>query len=214
MLLASSFDTDIVEKVGAAGGAELKENNLYMWLTPAMCIHRSPYCGRNFEYYSEDPFLTGKMGAAMVKGIQSNGVSASIKHFAANNKETNRKDADSRVSERALREIYLKGFEICVKEADPWSLMSSYNRVNGYHSSENKDLLTTVLRKDWGYNGIVTTDWWTYGEQYKEILAGNDVKMPDNRPDRVLEAMKKGAITRDDLYVCAKRVLEFLLKLD
>ena len=92
--------------------------------------------------------------------------------------------------------------------------MSSYNRVNGYHSSENKDLLTTVLRKDWGYNGIVTTDWWTYGEQYKEILAGNDVKMPDNRPDRVLEAMKKGAITRDDLYVCAKRVLEFLLKLD
>lgn len=214
VLLASSFDTDIVEKVGAAGGAELKENNLYMWLTPAMCIHRSPYCGRNFEYYSEDPFLTGKMGAAMVKGIQSNGVSASIKHFAANNKETNRKDADSRVSERALREIYLKGFEICVKEADPWSLMSSYNRVNGYHSSENKDLLTTVLRKDWGYKGIVTTDWWTYGEQYKEILAGNDVKMPDNRLDRVLEAMKKGAITRDDLYVCAKRVLEFLLKLD
>ncbi|MGN0240964.1 MAG: glycoside hydrolase family 3 C-terminal domain-containing protein [Candidatus Weimeria sp.] len=214
VLLAASFDTDIVERVGAAGGAELKENNMYMWLTPAICIHRSPYCGRNFEYYSEDPLLTGKIAAAMVKGIQSNGVSASVKHFAANNKETNRKDCDSRVSERALREIYLKGFEICVKEADPWSIMSSYNRVNGTHSSENRDLLTTVLRNDWGYKGIVTTDWWTYGEQYREILAGNDVKMPDNHPDRVLEAMEKGAITRDDLYVCAKRVLEFLLKLD
>lgn len=213
-LLASTWNEEIVEKIGEAAGAELKENNLAMWLAPAINIHRNPMCGRNFEYYSEDPYLTGKIAAAMVRGIQVNNVSACVKHFAANNKETNRKHCDSRVSERALREIYLKGFEIAVKESDPWSIMSSYNVVNGQRASENKELLTGILRDEWGFKGLVVSDWWGRGEHYKEILAGNDVKMACGFPERVKKAMDMGALTRDDLVICAKRVLELFIKLD
>lgn len=213
-MLASTWNTELVERVGAAGGAELKENNLYVWLTPALNIHRNPLCGRNFEYYSEDPLIAGKMGAAMVRGIQSNHVAAAPKHFAVNNKETNRKHSDSRVSERALREIYLKGFEILVKEADPWVLMSSYNMINGYRASECRELLTDILRGEWGYQGAVTTDWWTRGEHYKEIKAGNDIKMGNGYTERVLAAMEKGAITREEIEICAKRVLQLILKMD
>ncbi|MCR5101171.1 MAG: beta-glucosidase, partial [Butyrivibrio sp.] len=213
-LLAATWNRDIVNLVGVAGGEELKENNLQIWLTPAVNIHRNPLCGRNFEYYSEDPYLAGKLAAEMVKGIQSNNVASSVKHFAVNNKETNRKHSDSRVSERALREIYLKVFEIIVKEADPWTIMSSYNVVNGYRASESKDLLTNILRKEWGFKGMVTSDWWNRAEQYKEILAGNDVKMANGYPDRVRKAMEMGALRREDLKICVKRVLEMILKLD
>lgn len=213
-LLASTWNKDLLYKVGEAGGEELKENNLQIWLTPAVNIHRSPLCGRNFEYYSEDPYLAGKLAAQLVKGIQSNNVAASVKHFAANNKETNRKHSDSRVSERALREIYLKAFEIIVKEADPWTIMSAYNAVNGQRASESKDLLTNILRKEWGFKGMVTSDWWNRAEQYKEILAGNDVKMANGYPERVKKAMEMGALTRADLEACARRVLEMILKLD
>ena len=213
-LLASTWNPEIVEQVGAAGGAEVKENNIAMWLTPAINIHRNPMCGRNFEYYSEDPLLAGFTGAAMVRGIQSNGVSASVKHFAVNNKETNRKHSDSRLSERALREIYLKAFEIIVKTADPWCIMSSYNVINGHRASECKELLEDILRGEWGYQGLVTTDWWTRGEHYKEILAGNDVKMACGFPERVKKAQDMGAICRADYEHCAKRVLELILKLD
>lgn len=213
-LLASTWNPEIVEQVGAAGGAELKENNLAMWLTPAINIHRNPLCGRNFEYYSEDPLLAGSIGAAMVKGIQSNKVSACVKHFAANNKETNRKQSDSRVSERAMREIYLKAFEIIVKTADPWAIMSSYNIINGVRASECKELLEDILRGEWGFRGLVTTDWWTRGEHYKEILAGNDIKMAAGFPERVKEAQKLGAIERKDYEHCARRILEMILKLD
>ncbi len=213
-LLASSWNEELLYAVGAAGGEELKENNLQIWLTPAVNIHRNPLCGRNFEYYSEDPLLSGKMGAQLVKGIQSNRVGASVKHFAANNKETNRKHSDSRVSERALREIYLKPFEIIVKEADPWTVMSAYNAINGVRASENRELLTDVLRGEWGFRGMVTSDWWNRAEHYKEILAGNDVKMANGYPERVLKAMELGALSRDDLKVCAKRVLEMILKQD
>ena len=213
-MLACTWNTELVEKVGAAGASEVKENNIGIWLTPAMNIHRSPLCGRNFEYYSEDPLVAGKMGAAMVKGIQSQHVAASVKHFACNNKESNRKDSDSRVSERALREIYLKGFEIVVKEADPWTIMSSYNLINGHRASENKDLLTGILREEWGFKGIVTTDWWTRGEHYKEAKAGNDIKMGCGYPDRLLMALEKGLISRDEIKLCAKRILEMILKLD
>ena len=213
-LLASTWNPEIVEQVGAAGGAELKENNLAMWLTPAINIHRNPLCGRNFEYYSEDPLLTGFIGSAMVKGIQSNNVSACVKHFAANNKETNRKHSDSRVSERALREIYLKAFEIIVKNADPWAIMSSYNIINGTRASECKELLEDILRGEWGFCGIVTTDWWTRGEHYKEILAGNDIKMAAGFPERVKKAQELGVIERKDYVHCAKRILEMILKLD
>ena len=213
-LLASTWNPEIVEQVGAAGGAELKENNLAMWLTPALNIHRNPLCGRNFEYYSEDPVIAGTMAAALVRGIQSNGVSACPKHFAVNNKETNRKHSDSRLSQRALREIYLKGFEIVVHTADPWCIMSSYNAINGHRASESKELLEDILRGEWGYQGLVTTDWWTRGEHYKEILAGNDVKMATGFPDRVAKAQELGAITRTDYEHCAKRLLEYILKLD
>ncbi len=213
-LLAATWNRSIVNAVGTAGGEELKENNLQIWLTPAVNIHRNPLCGRNFEYYSEDPYLAGKLASQMVKGIQSNNVACSVKHFAVNNKETNRKHSDSRVSERALREIYLKVFEIVVKDADPWTIMSAYNAVNGQRASESKDLLTNILRKEWGYKGMVTSDWWNRAEQYKEILAGNDVKMANGYPERVKKAMEMGVLTRDDLKICAKRVVEMILKLD
>lgn len=213
-LLASTWNPDILEAVGRAGGEELKENNLGLWLTPAICIHRSPLCGRNFEYYSEDPFLTGKLAGAMVRGIQSNNVGATLKHFALNNKETNRKNSDSRVSERAAREIYLKAFEMIVKEDDPWAVMSSYNMINGYRASESADLLTGILRDEWGYEGMVTTDWWTCGEHYKETKAGNDLKMGNGYPERVKEAYDKGAITREEIEICVKRILGLIIRLD
>lgn len=213
-LLASTWNQELIEEVGKAGAEEVKENNIAVWLTPAVNIHRNPLCGRNFEYYSEDPYLTGKMAAAMVRGIQSEHIVAAVKHFACNNKETNRKHSDSRVSERALREIYLKGFEIIVREADPWVIMSAYNVINGHRASENKELLEDILRGEWGFKGMVTTDWWTRGEHYKEIKAGNDVKMATGFPERVKEAMEKGALTRGDLERCARRVLELILKID
>lgn len=213
-LLACTWNTELVEQVGTKGGLEVKENNIGVWLTPAINIHRSPLCGRNFEYYSEDPYVAGKIGAAMVKGIQSNHIGVSVKHFALNNKETNRKDSDSRASERAIREIYIKAFEIIVKEADPWTIMSSYNVINGHRASECKELLEDILRGEWGYQGIVTTDWWNKAEQYKEILAGNDVKMGRGYPDRVMQALALSAITRADLEKCAERMLNLLLKFD
>lgn len=213
-LLACSWNEDLVYQVGAAGAAEVKENNIGIWLTPAMNIHRSPLCGRNFEYYSEDPLVAGKMGAAMIRGIQSQHIAASMKHFACNNKETNRKASDSRVSERAMREIYLKGFEIAVKEAQPWTIMSSYNLINGCHASENRELLTDILRDEWGFEGAVTTDWWTFAEHYLETKAGNDIKMGCGYPDRLLEALEKGLITRKEMEICGRRILELILKFD
>ena len=213
-LLASTWDEELVEKVGKAGAEEVKENNISIWLTPACNIHRSPLCGRNFEYYSEDPYLAGKTGAAMVRGIQSQHIGASVKHFAANNKETNRKDSDSRVSERALREIYLKQFEIIVKEAHPYTIMSSYNLINGIHASENKELLTGILRDEWGFDGLVTTDWWTFGEHYRETKAGNDIKMAAGYPERIKEAYEKGLITEAEIRLSARRILNMILKID
>ncbi len=213
-LLACTWNEDVCYEVGAAGGAEAKECNFGAWLTPAVNIHRSPLCGRNFEYYSEDPFLAGKQAAAMVRGIQSNNIAATPKHFALNNKESNRKGSDSRASERAIREIYLKAFEIIVEEAEPWSIMSSYNIVNGQRCSESHDLLTGILRDEWGFDGVVVSDWWGYGEHYKEVLAGNDIKMGCGYTEQLLEAIDKKALKRKDLEVCAERVLKMLLKLD
>lgn len=210
-MLACTWNTELVEQVGAAGGLEVKENHIGLWLTPAMNIHRSPLCGRNFEYYSEDPVMTGKMGAAMIRGIQSSGVGATMKHFATNNKEENRMICDSRVSERALREIYLRGFEIAVKEGRPWAVMSSYNKLNGCYTSQNCDLLMGILRGEWGYDGMVTTDWMNWSAQVPEIKAGNDLKMPIGEPKQVLEAYEKGELTREEIAVCAKRILMTIL---
>ena len=213
-LLACTWDPELACAVGEAGAEEVKENNIAMWLTPAVNIHRSPLCGRNFEYYSEDPYLAGMMAAGMVKGIQSRHISPAVKHFALNDKETNRKNSDSRVSERAIREIYLKAFEIIVKTAKPLCIMSSYNLINGCRASENRDMLTGILREEWGYEGMVCTDWWNYGEHDREVLAGNDLKMPTGFPEYLLEALEQGRITREDMTLCAKRILRTMLAFD
>lgn len=213
-LLACTWDEQITEAVGRAAGEEVKENNIGAWLAPGVNIHRNPLCGRNFEYYSEDPLLTGHLAGALIRGVQSNGVAATAKHFALNNKETNRKNADSRASERAIREIYLKAFEILVKEYDVWSIMSSYNLINGHRASENADMLTGILRDEWGFTGMVTTDWWTFGEHYKECAAGNDVKMGCGYPDRLLKALEIGVLTRAQMETAARHILGLILRLD
>lgn len=213
-LLGSTWDPEIVREVGSAASLEAKENNIMVWLAPGVNIHRNPLCGRNFEYFSEDPLLAGKQAASMIRGIQSNRIAATPKHFALNNKETNRYNCDSRASERAIREIYLKQFEILVKESHPWSIMSSYNIINGHRASENRDLLTGILREEWGFDGMVTTDWWTQGEHYKEVAAGNDMKMATGFPDRLLEAVKKGVLTREEMETAAKNVLRMILRID
>lgn len=211
--LASSWNTELLEEVGKAGAKECKEYQFGIWLTPAMNIHRSPLCGRNFEYFSEDPYLTGKMAAAKVRGIQSEGVVATVKHFAANNKETNRRYCDSRVSERALREIYLKGFEIAVKEAAPWSLMTSYNPVNGVRTAENPELLKGILREEWGFDGLVMSDWRNEDDHAYELPAGNDVRMPYGNGKRIEEGLKEGILTEADINLAVTHILEMLLKI-
>lgn len=212
-MLACTWDQDLLERIGKAAALEVKENNCCVWLAPAINIHRSPLCGRNFEYYSEDPLLAGLCAGAVVRGVQSQKIGACVKHFCVNNKETNRKGSDSRVSERALREIYLRAFELIVKREHPWAIMSSYNLLNGRQTSENTELLTGILRQDWGFDGAVTTDWWTCGEHYLELKAGNDIKMGAGYPERVKEAYEKGLISGEDIARNARRVLELILKL-
>ena len=212
-LLACTWDPELAYAIGVAGGMECKENGLATWLTPALNIHRNPLCGRNFEYFSEDPLVAGKFAAAKVRGIQSTHTAASAKHFAANNKETNRFYSDSRVSERALREIYLRGFEICVKEAQPWTVMTSYNIINNRRACECYELIEGILRQEWGFEGMVTTDWGVPCNQERCIIAGNDVRMPIGIPSALREHLGK-RIYRGNLQVCAKRILEMILKLD
>lgn len=209
--LAASWNLDLLEEIGRAGALETKENNLSIWLTPALNIHRSPLCGRNFEYYSEDPMISGKMAAAMVRGIQSQNIVAVPKHFACNNKETNRFWSDSILSERALREIYLKGFEICVKEAKPKMIMTSYNIINGIAASEQIELLQGILRDEWGFDGMLTSDWENGKPHVKEVIAGNDVKMDKGEPVKLMEALADGSLKREELAICVKRILEMIL---
>lgn len=213
-LIACTWNPEMAYLVGETGAKEVKENNIGIWLTPALNIHRNPLCGRNFEYFSEDPLIAGKMAAAKVRGIQSQHIAASAKHFCANNKEVNRYESDSILSERALREIYLKGFEICVKESQPWTIMSSYNLVNGVRASENHDTLTEILRGEWGFEGMVTSDWVAHSVNYKEIMAGNDIKMPRGNHEETMQALKDGIITRAHIEQAARRVLEMLMKID
>ncbi len=211
-LLACSWDTDLIYEVGAAAGKEIRENNIGIWLAPALNIHRDPLCGRNFEYYSEDPVVSGKSAAALTRGVQASKTAVSIKHFACNNKEANRYDIDARISERALREIYLKGFEIVVKESDPWTVMTSYNRINGQHTSESYELIMGILRGEWGFKGMVETDWGVKNDPVKEVKAGNDMKMPVGYPEDLKAAYDKGELTRADLEVCVKRILEMTMR--
>ena len=213
-LLASTWDKELVESVGNSMGNEALNYGIDVILGPGVNIHRHPLCGRNFEYYSEDPFLSGNIGAAMVNGIESNGVGTSPKHFVVNNQETSRNWNDAIVSERALREIYLKGYEIIVKKSQPWTIMTSYNKINGTYAPENKRLLTDILKQEWGFEGVVMTDWYGGQSATAIINAGNDLIEPGTKNDwdELKDSAADGSLPLSNINTSVKRILKLILK--
>ena len=225
--LAQSWNPDLAERCGDIVGDEMERFGVNLWLAPALNIHRDIRCGRNFEYYSEDPLLSGKIAAAVTLGVQKHpGCGTTLKHFAANNQETNRYSSNSQVSERAMREIYLRGFEIAVRESQPHALMTSYNLLNGIHTSERRDLIEDILRTEFGYEGIVMTDW-IIGAMYagkrkypapnaaRTAAAGNDLTMPGGKGDlkALMNGLRNGIVTRRQLQINATRIVHMEEKL-
>ena len=212
--LASTWNTELVEQVGQAIGNETREYGCDIILGPGMNLHRNPLCGRNFEYYSEDPILTGKIGAAMVRGIQSQGVGACPKHYAVNSQESDRTKVDERLSAKALRELYLRGFEIMVREAKPWTIMSSYNQINGEFVQQSYDALTTILRREWGFDGVVLTDWTGVRNTAAQVHAGNDLMMPGypQQVQDIIAAVGNGTLAIADVDTCVRGMLELIVR--
>lgn len=213
-MLSSTWNIDLVEEAGKSIGNEVLEYGIDVLLAPGANIHRNPLCGRNFEYYSEDPYLTGMMAAAMINGIESNGVGTSLKHFAVNNQEFNRLANNSILSERTLREIYLRNFEIAVKESQPWTIMTSYNFINGEHAAESHRLLTDILRGEWGFEGVVMTDWGGGYDEPAIVRAGNEMIQPggDQKYINVLNAIKDGSLSMEDVDRAVTRILQLVVK--
>ena len=218
-LLAQTWNIGLLEEVGRAVGVEMLEAGVSVWLAPGMNIHRNPLCGRNFEYYSEDPLISGKMAAATARGVQSSGgVGVCIKHFCCNNQEDNRLGVSANVSQKALREIYLRAFEIAIGEGKPWTVMSSYNRVNGRYVCNDPELLTRILRDEWGFDGLVMSDWNATNScsHVAAINAGNDLIMPGNKAveKALAAALRTGELNREALDRSSARVLEMIFKCD
>ena len=211
--IASSWNLELGEEIGRALGKEAISQNVHVLLGPGINIKRNPLCGRNFEYFSEDPYLAGKMGASYIKGIQNEGISACVKHFACNSQELRRQTTDSVVDERALREIYLTNFEIAVKEGQPMTLMSSYNLLNGEYTNQNKHLCNDILRNEWGYKGVMVTDWGGEDDRIKGLLANNELEMPYNDGDtnkEIVKAVKEGKLDESVLDDCIDRLLHLV----
>jgi beta-glucosidase len=213
-VLACTWNTQLVEELLTTMGEEVHEYGVDVLLAPGMNLHRNPLCGRNFEYFSEDPLLSGKISAAYVKGVQKNDVGVSVKHFAGNNQEINRNENNARIGQRALRELYLKNFEIAIRESKPWTVMSSYNKINGSYTQQSHDLLTGILRDEWGYEGIVMTDWGNKAGTVNAVHAGNDLMEPGDASEsqRVIEAVNNGTLDIADLDRNVKRLLEYIVK--
>ena len=212
--MASTWNTKVINDVGSAMGSEAREYGIDVILGPGANIHRHPLCGRNFEYYSEDPVLSGIIGASMINGIESQGVGSAVKHFVANNQEASRNINDAIISDRALREIYLKGFEIIVKKSQPWAIMSSYNKINGTYVAESKDILTDILRGEWDFQGLVMTDWFGGNSAPLSIAAGNDLLEPGTKRqwEALLDAAEKGTLSELDINTSARRILKLILQ--
>ena len=212
--VAATFDPNAAYQVGAALGEEVKDYGMDVLLAPGANLMRNALCGRNHEYYSEDPVVTGKMAAGYIKGVQSQGVGTCLKHFAVNNQETNRNNNDSRVAQRPLRELYLKGFEIAVKESQPWSIMTSYNKVNGKYTCEDIDLTENILRDEWGFKGVVMSDWNAGTDAVTSMKAGNDMLQPgqERQYKAIWEAVQNGTLDEAILNRNVKRILELVVK--
>ena len=214
-LTACSFDEALIEEMGERIGEECRSEDIAVILGPSANMKRSPLCGRNFEYFSEDPYLGAHMATAYVKGVQSKDVSACVKHFAANNQEYRRQTCSSEIDERTLREIYLNAFEGIVKEGKPDILMASYNKVNGTYMTESKDILTDILRDEWGFDGYVMSDWSAVSNRVKALKAGLDLAMPGEGPfmdQEIIQAVKNGTINEADLDIAVERILKIVFK--